>query len=154
MSSENWLNMLTGMSQGNFDKLYIKDSNGAVVDILTLLGQGGGGGGGNATQGVTTATLPLAITNGIIYTLFKPTNVNSGVNSGIVLLQNDTLGTLSIECNGSEERSSVKFVDTNSVVRLLTSNTSDNILFNNTILVDMNILAQNLGELCTKFLSY
>ena len=60
MSSENWLNMLTGLSQGNFDKLYIKDSNGAVVDILTLLGQGGSGG------TVSSATLPLSITNGVL----------------------------------------------------------------------------------------
>ena len=61
MSSENWLNMLTGLSQGNFDKLYIKNANGNVVDILTLLGQGGGSGGT-----VSSATLPLSITNGVL----------------------------------------------------------------------------------------
>ena len=60
MSSENWLNMLTGLSQGNFDKLYIKDANGNVVDILTLLGQAVSGG------TVTSATLPLSITNGVL----------------------------------------------------------------------------------------
>ena len=60
MSSDNWLNMLTGLSQGSFDKLYIKDANGAVVDILTLLGQGGGGG------LVQSVSAPLALSNGVL----------------------------------------------------------------------------------------
>ena len=58
MSSENWLNMLTGLSQANFDKLYIKDANGNVVDILTLLGQGGGSGGN-----VQSVSAPLVLSN-------------------------------------------------------------------------------------------
>ena len=42
-SYDTWLNVLTGISQGSFDKIYIRDSNGSMVDLLTLLGSIGGG---------------------------------------------------------------------------------------------------------------
>ena len=42
-SYDTWLNVLTGISQGSFDKIYIRDASGNMVDLLTLLGSIGGG---------------------------------------------------------------------------------------------------------------
>ena len=52
-SYDTWLNVLTGISQGFFDEIYIRDANGNVVDILKLVGGGSSGG------AVTSATAPL-----------------------------------------------------------------------------------------------
>ena len=57
-SYDTWHNLLSGISQGSFDKIYVKDSNGAMTDILTLLAGAGGT--------VTSATLPLSITSGAL----------------------------------------------------------------------------------------
>ena len=37
-SYETWKNILTGISQGSFDKIYLRDASGNMVDLLTLLG--------------------------------------------------------------------------------------------------------------------
>ena len=37
-------NLFTGLSEGSFDTLKIRDSSGSLVDILTLIGGGSGGG--------------------------------------------------------------------------------------------------------------
>ena len=37
-SYDTWLNALTGISQGSFDILYVKNANGDMVNVLTLLG--------------------------------------------------------------------------------------------------------------------
>ena len=42
-SYDTWLNVLTGISQGSFDKIYLRDANGNMVDLLTQLGTLGGG---------------------------------------------------------------------------------------------------------------
>ena len=42
-SFDTWLNVLIGISQGSFDKIYIRDASGNMVDLLTLLGTLGGG---------------------------------------------------------------------------------------------------------------
>ena len=42
-SYDTWLNVLTGISQGSFDKIYLRDASGNMVDLLTLLGTLGGG---------------------------------------------------------------------------------------------------------------
>ena len=42
-SYDTWLNVLTGISQGSFDKIYIRDASGNMIDLLTLLGSLGGG---------------------------------------------------------------------------------------------------------------
>ena len=42
-SYDTWLNVLTGMSQGSFDKIYLRDASGNMVDLLTQLGTLGGG---------------------------------------------------------------------------------------------------------------
>ncbi len=60
-TSDSWLNLLTGISQGRFHSIYIDDGNGNYVDILTLMGSGGGGGGI-----VNSVTLPLSISNGVL----------------------------------------------------------------------------------------
>ena len=57
-SYDTWHNLLSGISQGSFDKIYVKDSNGAMTDILTLLAGAGGP--------VTSATLPLSINSGAL----------------------------------------------------------------------------------------
>ena len=49
-----------GLSQGDFTRLHIL-YNGAMQDIIPLLGGGGGGGGA-----VTSATAPLSITNAVL----------------------------------------------------------------------------------------
>ena len=57
-SYDTWQNLLSGISQGSFDKIYVKDSNGAMTDILTLLAGAGGT--------VVRATLPLSINSGVL----------------------------------------------------------------------------------------
>ena len=57
-SYDTWHNLLSGISQGSFDKICVKDSNGAMTDILTLLAGAGGT--------VTSATLPLNINSGVL----------------------------------------------------------------------------------------
>ena len=57
-SYDTWLNVLTGMSQGSFDKVYLRDASGNMVDLLTLLAGAGGT--------VTSATLPLSINSGAL----------------------------------------------------------------------------------------
>ena len=57
-SYDTWQNILTGISQGTFDKIYIRDSNGNMTDILTLISGSGGA--------VTSAVAPLSITNGVL----------------------------------------------------------------------------------------
>ena len=57
-SYDAWHNLQSGISQGSFDKIHIKDSNGAMTDILTLLAGAGGT--------VTSATLPLSINSGVL----------------------------------------------------------------------------------------
>ena len=61
-------------------------------------------------------------------TLFKPTNV--GVSTGLVALQNDTLGTLSLSLNGMESRNQLKLADSNGTVRDLTCTTAGVLQFN------------------------
>ncbi len=57
-SYDTWHNLLSGISQGAFDKIYVKDNNGAMKDILTLLAGAGGT--------VTSAALPLSINSGVL----------------------------------------------------------------------------------------
>jgi len=55
-------NLMTGVSTGDFDTLKIRNATGQMVDILSLLGGGGGGGSGI----VSSAVLPLSISNGAL----------------------------------------------------------------------------------------
>ncbi len=41
-SYDAWRNLLTGISQGSFDRIFVKNVNGEMVDIITLLGSAGG----------------------------------------------------------------------------------------------------------------
>ncbi len=54
-SYDAWRNVLTGISQGSFDRIFVKNVNGEMVDIITLLVSAGG-----ITQ--VTAAWPLSIT--------------------------------------------------------------------------------------------
>ena len=40
---DTWYNLLTGLSQGAFDVLEVRDANGSMTNILTLLGNSGSG---------------------------------------------------------------------------------------------------------------
>ena len=60
-SYDSWTNVLTGISQGTFDQIYLRDSSGNIVDLLTLIAAGSGGGGT-----VTSAALPLSISSGAL----------------------------------------------------------------------------------------
>ena len=42
-SYDTWHNLPSGISQGSFDKIILRDANGNMVDLLTLLGTLGGG---------------------------------------------------------------------------------------------------------------
>ena len=57
-SYDTWLNVLTGISKGSFDNVYLRDASGNMVDLLTLLAGAGGT--------VTSATLPLSINSGAL----------------------------------------------------------------------------------------
>jgi len=61
-SYDTWHNLLSGISQGSFEKIYVKDANGIMTDILILIAAGGGSGSG----AVTSANLPLSINNGVL----------------------------------------------------------------------------------------
>ena len=63
-SFDTWHNLLSGISQGSFDKIYLRDANGNMVDLLTLLAASGGSGSGGGT--VTSASLPLSINSGVL----------------------------------------------------------------------------------------
>ena len=52
-SYDTWLNVLTGISQGSFDTLYVKNASGDMVNVLTLIGASAGA--------VSSATTPLNI---------------------------------------------------------------------------------------------
>ena len=58
-SRETWLNVLTGISQGSFDKIYLRDANGNVVDLLTLLGSLG-----SVTDVISKSSELVVTTNG------------------------------------------------------------------------------------------
>ena len=40
---DTWYNLLTGLSQGAFDVLEVRDSNGVMQNILALIGNSGSG---------------------------------------------------------------------------------------------------------------
>jgi hypothetical protein len=42
-SYDTWHNLLSGISQGSFDKIYLRDASGNMVDLLTMIGALGGG---------------------------------------------------------------------------------------------------------------
>ena len=58
-SYDTWLNVLTGISQGSFDKIYIRDASGNMVDLLTLLGSLG-----SVTDVISNSSELLVTTNG------------------------------------------------------------------------------------------
>ena len=64
-SHDTWLNVLTGISQGSFDKIYLKDASGNMVDLLTLLGTLGGG----ITDVISQSSELVVTTNGTTKTL-------------------------------------------------------------------------------------
>ena len=53
-----WLPFVNGISQGSFDKIYVKDGNSAMTDLLAFLAGAGGT--------VTSATPPLTIHSGFL----------------------------------------------------------------------------------------
>ena len=58
-SRDTWLNVLTGISQGSFDKIYLRDASGNMVDLLTLLGSLG-----SVTDVISNSSELVVTTNG------------------------------------------------------------------------------------------
>ncbi len=58
-SQDTWLNSLTGISQGSFDKIYLRDASGNMVDLLTLLGSLG-----SVTDVISNSSELVVTTNG------------------------------------------------------------------------------------------
>ena len=58
-SYDTWLNVLTGISQGSFDKIYLRDASGNMVDLLTLLGSLG-----SVTDVISNSSELVVTTNG------------------------------------------------------------------------------------------
>ena len=56
-SYDSWHNLLSGISQGSFDKIYLRDASGNMVDLLSLVGAG---------SSITSATAPLNISSGVL----------------------------------------------------------------------------------------
>ena len=73
-----------------------------------------------------------------IDTLWKPSTVTA--NTGITSTSNDTLGTLTLGLDGTESRSTLKLIDTQSVVRNLTSSIAGSLLWNTDQVALMNDL--------------
>ena len=172
-SYDSWLNVLTGMSQGSFDKIFIKDVNGQMVDILTLISGGGGG-------AVSSATLPLSISNGVLSISlagYIPTsheankvgiaNVDFGafdIRTQTVTFENgssvtatlsvDNSGALNIGADGvltvpmlnAWQFQTMAFKDSNATVRNLVPSLSGGLVYNNLQLVDLNILATQMAS--------
>ena len=67
-------NLLSGITTGKFHTLQVKDSNGVFQDILVLIGAGGG-----STN--LTATLPLAIQNGVISIDLSQYSTTTAINN-------------------------------------------------------------------------
>ena len=129
---------LTGLSEGRFHTLRVL-SGGVMTDILTLLGGGGGA--------VSSATLPLSISNGVLsidlsaysdtaavqallanYTLTASLFNGVSVGSGLFALVGN--GTLNISLTGTESRAALKLIDTNGAVRDLTASGNGDLFWN------------------------
>ena len=75
-SYDTWYNLLKGLSRGAFDVLEVRDGNGVMRNILTLVGSGGSGGSGGVSD--VQASAPLsASTIGTVRTL----SINLGAYS-------------------------------------------------------------------------
>ena len=167
-----FINVFTGEAEGDFHRLRVRDGNGNMTDILTLIG--------SAAQFISSVASPLAVSNGqlsinlnnyvtsvaltntlsayrliansfsqinvaaplsisstssssgtsvTIDSLFKPSSVSVGASSGLFAVANDQTGVLALSCNGSENRSQVRLVDANSVLRLITASITGDLLW-------------------------
>ena len=56
---DTWLNVLTGISQVSYDKFYLRDASGNMVDLLTLLGSLG-----TVTNVIANSSQLVVTTNG------------------------------------------------------------------------------------------
>ena len=119
MSSYNtWHNLQSGISQGSFDKIYLRDASGNMVDLLTLLGTLGGG----ITDIISQSSELVVATNGTTKTLtlnlsgylsssHEASNVGAGnvafgafdINTRTLTLQNSSGVTalLSVDLGGN-----------------------------------------------------
>ena len=76
-SYDTWLNVLTGISQGSFDTIYLRDASGNMVDLLTLLGSLGGG----ITNLTSNSSELVVTTNGTTKILILTLNLGGYVTS-------------------------------------------------------------------------
>ena len=93
-SYDTWLNVLTGISQGSFDKIYLRDASGNRVDLLTQLGTLGGG----ITDVISQSSELVVTTNGAtkILTLNLSSYLSSSHEAGKVGNANVAFGAFDI----------------------------------------------------------
>ncbi len=158
--------LTNGLSQGDFTLLRVL-SNGAMTDILTLIGSGGSG-------AVTSATAPLSISNGVLSinlsgymaTTHEANKIGSAdmthgqfdFNTKTVTLQNnvgvtvvlsvDGGGNLNLGADGvltvpmlnTWEYTSISMKDSGGTVRNLVPSLNGSLVYNSSQLVDLNDL--------------
>ena len=90
-SYDTWHNLLSGISQGSFDKICIKDGSGAMTDILTLVASGGGAAG---VTDVTSQSSELTVaTNGTTRQLTLNLSAYASIAAMNTLLANYVLAS-------------------------------------------------------------
>ena len=81
-----------------------------------------------------TAQLPVAVTGSgtqrVFSSLWKPSSV--GVSNGLFALSSDSLGTLSLALTGQESRTQLRMQDPANTIRVLSSNTTGELVWDGT----------------------
>ena len=85
-----------------------------------------------AKQNTLTAGTGITLTNNILESTFRPSRCSAG--SGIVLLQSDANGTLSISANGQQTNQYLRLADTNGITYDITADTNGNLLLGSDII--------------------
>ena len=81
-SYDTWLNVLTGISQGSFDKIYLRDASGNMVDLLTLLGSLG-----SVTDVISNSSELVVTTSSLLWeitSVIPPPKVPSSVSKSTI----------------------------------------------------------------------
>ena len=126
----------TGLTNGDFTELNVL-KNGTMQNVLDLIAAGGGGGGGGGSGIVTSASLPLSISSGVLSINLGSYVTNAAFNSALAN-KLDTLtaaGAISISGSGRSRTIAedlASYATTAAVNTLLTNYTNTSAL--NTLL--------------------
>ena len=151
---DTWLNALTGLSQGSFDTLYVKNANGDMVNVLTLL-QGGS---------ITSVTAPLNLNAGALSVDLSSYALQSWVNNALTnyrltsqlfdgftvstgLVAVKSGATLSLGLSGLESRTSLILADSQGNLRNLSSSLSGSLVWNTASVALSNDLVNKIDTL-------